>query len=136
MKGIGSEMWHYRLFDAVSWNEPCYVTVVLGKKQRPPVRFLHSFIHFASPSLSFTTASGRSFVVQWELVTEKNVAHLLAANVHKKKDCSLKSSGVRTGSNLKETVLNQHFEEILMLLAAVEQKKVVVEHSPSRLAIS
>lgn len=135
MKGIGSEMWHYRLFDAVSWNEPCYVTVVLGKKQRPPVRFLHSFIHFASPSLSFTTASGRSFVVQWELVTEKNVALLLAANVHQK-DCSLKSSGVRTGSNLKETVLNQHFEEILMLLAAVEQKKVVVELGPSGLAIS
>lgn len=89
MKGIGFEMWHYRLFDAVSWNEPCNGTVVLGKKRRPPVRFLHSVIHFASPSLSFTTASGRSFVVQWELVTEKNVACLLAANVHKK-DCSLK----------------------------------------------
>lgn len=69
-------------------------------------------------------------------MTEKNVALSLAANVHKKKDCSLKSSGVRTGSNLKETVLNQHFKEILMLLAAVEQKKVVVEHSLSRLAIS
>lgn len=89
--------------------------------------FLHSVIHFASPSLSFTTASGRSLVVQWELVGEKNIAHLLVANVHKK-NCRLNWSrpGVGTGSNLRETVFNQHFEEILLILAAVEQKKFVV----------